>query len=105
MKGLEHFAKKRICVATSGGVDSMALLHFLKSREKQDGFCLSAVHCEHGIRGQESENDMRFVQELCKTWDIPLFVFRENCLEKARTEKLSVETAAPFPPDRLHDAP
>lgn len=91
---IENFANKRICVATSGGVDSTALLHFLKSREKQDGFRLSAVHCEHGIRGKESENDMRFVQELCLSWDIPLFVFRENCLQKAEKEKLSVETAA-----------
>ena len=88
------FANKKICVATSGGADSTALLHFLKSREKQDGFCLSAVHCEHGIRGKESENDMHFVQELCLSWNIPLFIFRGNCLEKSQMEKVSVETAA-----------
>lgn len=90
----QAFLNKRICVATSGGVDSTALLHYLKSREKQDGFTLLAVHCEHGIRGEESERDMAFVQKICKEWGIPLFVFRENCLEKARREKLSVETAA-----------
>lgn len=85
---------KRVCVATSGGMDSTALLHYLKSREKEYCFTLSAVHCEHGIRGKESVEDMRFVQELCNAWDIPLYVFRENCIEKAEREKTSLETAA-----------
>ena len=89
MKNGNYFVNKKICVATSGGVDSTALLHFLKSREKQDGFLLSAVHCEHGIRGEESEKDMAFVQAICKAWDIPLFLFRARCLEKAEKENIN----------------
>lgn len=94
MKGLEKFANKRICVATSGGADSTALLHFLKSREAEYGYYLSAVHCEHGIRGEESVADMGFVAALCEKWGVPLFIFREDCLKKAEREKCSVETAA-----------
>lgn len=94
MDGLERCRGKKICAATSGGADSTALLHFLKSREKEYGYRLSAVHCEHGIRGAESEADMRFVASLCEKWGVPLFVFREDCVKRSETEKCSLETAA-----------
>ena len=90
----EKFSQKRICVATSGGADSMALLHFLKQEETRFGYILSAVHCEHGIRGEDSVEDWKFVEETCRKWGIPVFFFSENCIEKARLEKTSLETAA-----------
>ena len=91
---LRAFQDKRICVAISGGVDSVALLHYLKDGAKKYSYRLSAVHCEHGIRGEESLADMRFVQELCQSWKIPLFVFSDNCPLRAEREKESLETAA-----------
>ena len=94
MKKFDGLFGKRVCVAISGGVDSTALLHYLKSQEKAVGFSLSAVHCEHGIRGEESLLDQAFVRELCKKWDVPLFVFSEDCPKRAKREKISLETAA-----------
>ncbi len=91
---LHDYKGKRICVAVSGGVDSTALLHYLKQQEKTCGYTLSAVHCEHGIRGEESVADMRFVQETCTLWSVPLFLFTEDCPKKAEREKTSLETAA-----------
>lgn len=90
---LENFVGKRICVALSGGVDSVVLLHYLKSRQDL-GFFLSAVHCEHGIRGKESLEDMRFVEELCKDWGVELFLFQEDCPARSQREKESLETSA-----------
>ena len=58
---LTKFAGKRICVAVSGGADSVALLHYLRAQEIKCGFTLSAVHCEHGIRGKASLKDIYFV--------------------------------------------
>ena len=55
---------------------------------------LSAVHCEHGIRGGESLADMRFVQETCEAWNVPLFLFSADCPSLAKAEKVSLETAA-----------
>ena len=81
-------------MATSGGVDSTSLLHYLKTHEKKFGYRVSAVHCEHGIRGEESVADWKFVEKLCQDWEIPLFSFSENCIEKAKKEKISLETAA-----------
>lgn len=87
------FCGKRICVALSGGVDSVALLHYLQERAKPYGYFLSAVHIEHGIRGEESLRDMRFVQDLCKAWGVELFVFRVDCPARANEKKISLETA------------
>jgi tRNA(Ile)-lysidine synthase len=62
---LSLFSGKRICVAISGGADSVALLHYLKTLEKDCGYSLYAVHCEHGIRGAESLADAAFVKDFC----------------------------------------
>ena len=94
MMDLRKWKDKRICVAVSGGVDSIALLHYAKQRSEECGFSLSAVHCEHGIRGEESLSDMRFVQRICMDWRIPLYCFSENCVQKSVLEKTSLETAA-----------
>ena len=75
-------------------MDSVALLHELYEKQGEYGYFLSAVHCEHGIRGEESLADMRFVQDLCKTLGVELFLFQENCVERAKREKVSLETAA-----------
>lgn len=81
-------------MAVSGGADSMALLHFMKTRAREDGFFLSAVNCEHGIRGKESLDDSRFVKEICREWEIPLFFFSADCPAEAARDKVSLETAA-----------
>ncbi len=91
---LIKFSKKRICIAVSGGVDSIALLHFLLHQREKYDFEISAIHCEHGIRGVESLSDKRFVEEICLQWQIPLYCFSENCMERSRREKCSLETVA-----------
>ncbi len=91
---LKGFSGKRICVAVSGGADSVALLHYLKSRENECGYILTAVHCEHGIRGEESLADMRFVQDFCQKLGVELIVYTQDCPARAKREKVSLETAA-----------
>jgi tRNA(Ile)-lysidine synthase len=94
MMNLSGFAGKRICAAVSGGADSTAMLHMLKEAAQKDGFVLQAVNCEHGIRGENSLADTRFVQELCAKWEIPLFCFSADCPKEAKEDKVSLETAA-----------
>ena len=91
---LKDFSGKRICVAISGGVDSVSLLHYLKKCETECGYILCAVHCEHGIRGEESLADARFVTAFCKEQDVPLYSFSEDCPLRAKRDKQSLETAA-----------
>ena len=94
MLDLRKFFGKKVCVATSGGADSTALLHYLKTQEIACGYSLSAVHCEHGIRGEESLDDMRFVEAFCRELDVPLTVFSCDCKQRAKDTLVSLETAA-----------
>lgn len=91
---LKKYKGKTICVAVSGGADSMVLLHFLKSQEQLFGYTVSAVNFEHGIRGKASLMDSQFVKEYCESRGILLYAYQENCLERALKERVSVETAA-----------
>lgn len=61
-----------VCVAVSGGADSMCLLFLLNEMSPVLGISLSAVHVEHGIRGQSSIDDMEYVKRQCGELDIPL---------------------------------
>lgn len=91
---LQAYQNKTICVAISGGIDSVVLLHYLNARKTACGFVLSAIHCEHGIRGEESLSDMRFVEAYCHDLGVPLTIAQEDCVALAKAEKVSLETAA-----------
>jgi tRNA(Ile)-lysidine synthase len=66
----------RICVAISGGADSVALLltlHAANTTPRESlGVGLSAVHIHHNLRGEEANADQQFVEDLCIGLDIPL---------------------------------
>lgn len=62
----------KLLVGLSGGADSMALLHLL-----MDAGCnVTAVHVNHGLRGDASDGDEAFVREVCKGMRIPVLSFR-----------------------------
>ena len=91
---LTPYRDKKICVALSGGKDSMALVHCLLERGREYGITLSAVNCDHCIRGEESAMDSAFVANFCKERGIPLYFFCAEglnlCDEKsARNWRLS----------------
>lgn len=56
-----------LILAVSGGVDSVVMLDFL-SRQYDN---LVVAHFEHGIRGETSRADARFVRELAKKYRLP----------------------------------
>ena len=82
-----------VAVATSGGVDSMVLLHYLTSKSKELSFKIVALNIEHGIRGQDSIDDSNFVKTYCMQNNIPLLFYKIDTLKKAEQDKLSVEQA------------
>ena len=59
-------AGDKICVAVSGGIDSVTLLHFLSTHKNELKIELSAVNVEHGIRGDASKSDTEFVKKFCR---------------------------------------
>src|SRR5580658_4224604 len=88
----------RICVAISGGADSVALLLTLHAANeaKRDalGVGLSAVHINHHLRGEESNADQNFVEDLCIGLDIPLHLHHADIPERITTTSEGIEEAA-----------
>ena len=52
----------------------MALLAMLSKLAPQNAWQLAAAHYEHGIRGEDSLADARFVEDFCRERQIPCFV-------------------------------
>ena len=67
---------RRLVVAVSGGADSVALLLAAAHAAPAMGWAVSALHCDHGLRGRASDLDARFVEKLCDKLGVPLQVFR-----------------------------
>lgn len=81
-----------VLVATSGGVDSTALL-LGASELRADGFTIRAAHVNHHLRGPESDADEAFVRELCARLGVPLDV-ADGTLDDERVRRRGVEAAA-----------
>lgn len=90
------FVKKgeRIAVATSGGADSMALLHYLHASANAFGYEVIALNVEHGIRGESSLRDSDFVKKYCQSFNIPLLSYSVDCPKQASEQKMSIEQVA-----------
>ena len=71
----------KILVALSGGPDSVTLLHVLLQLKENLRIEVAAAHLNHMLRDEESERDEQFVKDLCRKWNVPLFVRRENVKE------------------------
>src|SRR5277367_5598214 len=88
----------RLAIAISGGADSVALLLTLHAANsaKHDslGAGLSAVHINHHLRGEESNADQQFVEDLCIGLDIPLHLHHADIPERIATSTEGIEEAA-----------
>ncbi len=83
-----------VVVGLSGGADSVALLHLLLSLREELSLCsVTAVHINHGLRGEEAARDQRFVEEICKKWDVPLTVYACDVASLAAEWGVGVEEA------------
>lgn len=85
---LAKYENTNICVAVSGGRDSMALLHYMSAHAKEYDIGLSALNCDHKIRGEASARDSAFVKEWCSANGVPLLTFEWND-DCAKTETLA----------------
>ena len=83
-----------VYAAVSGGADSVCLLLLLHTYRARKDFTLRVVHVEHGIRGQESLEDERFVRGLCDELALPLLSFSVDAPGCAGENGLSLEEAA-----------
>lgn len=82
--------KDLILVGISGGADSVALLRILLSA----GYNCVAVHCNFHLRGNESNRDQQFVEQLCAKLGVKLEICHYDTNKYAADNKISIEMAA-----------
>lgn len=82
--------EQRVLLAVSGGIDSMVLLHLFERSE----FDYGVVHCNFHLRGNESDDDERFVREQVEQHGVPSYFKDFDTLEFARLRGISIEMAA-----------
>ena len=80
-----------LAVALSGGADSVALLHILKT---QHAGALFALHVHHGIRGAEADRDAQFCRALCERLEIPFVLLCVDVPALAAASGMGLESAA-----------
>lgn len=62
-----------IIISVSGGIDSTVLLYVLAEISKNIDFKFCVAHINHGLRGNDSDLDEKFVKNLCEKFKIPFY--------------------------------
>ena len=87
---LRPFAGKKLVVAVSGGLDSVALLDLLLGLREELGLKLVVAHADHGLR-TGSREDARFVERLATGHGLPFtataLALRSGPNEEARARE------------------
>ncbi len=81
---------EKVIVGVSGGADSVALLDILHSFKIE---CVVA-HCNFHLRGQESNRDAFFVEELCQKYNLKFERIDFDTEAHAAINSISIEMAA-----------
>jgi tRNA(Ile)-lysidine synthase len=84
----------QVLVAVSGGPDSVALLHVLHRLRQEWDLHLGVAHFDHGLRGEVSREEARFVADLARDLDLPFHAAEGDVLGLAQTQKISLQMAA-----------
>ena len=80
----------KLILGISGGADSVCLMHILLTF----GYSFELAHCNFNLRGEESDADEDFVQELAKEYQLKVHVKQFDTLAYAADNKISTQMAA-----------
>lgn len=83
-----------VLCAVSGGADSVYLLYNTLALARTRNLRVRAAHYDHGLRGEASAADARFVEELCAGLNVPLTVERGDVAAFAAAGHMGIEEAA-----------
>src|SRR4026208_1536263 len=82
--------KDRLLLAVSGGVDSVVLCELCK----QAGYNFALAHCNFQLRGEDSDRDEKFVNELAIKYNSPFYSTSFDTKKEAKQRKISIQEAA-----------
>ncbi|MFY9942602.1 MAG: tRNA lysidine(34) synthetase TilS [Desulfobacterales bacterium] len=83
-----------VLVAVSGGADSICLLHVLLALAPEYGLRLGVAHLHHGLRGEAADRDARFVADLARRCNLPVFLGTADVRGLKQQRRLCLEEAA-----------
>ena len=83
-----------VLLAFSGGADSRMLLHLLAFFAKRDGFSLTLVHVNHGIRGEEAIRDREFCRAVAKEYGVEICILDADVPALAKAHGRGLEEEA-----------
>ncbi|MBC5842577.1 tRNA lysidine(34) synthetase TilS [Flavobacterium sp. F-380] len=81
---------KKLLLATSGGLDSMVMVELFR----QLPYEIALAHCNFQLRGVESFEDQKFVENYAEQYAISLFATQFDTTAFAKDYKLSTQVAA-----------
>ena len=82
--------RKRYLVAVSGGADSTVAASLFH----EAGVQFAIAHCNFHLRGDDSDRDMRFVQEMAARWNVPILIHEFDTLNIQKDSGKSMEMVA-----------
>ncbi len=80
----------KILVAVSGGIDSIVLVHLLK----EYGAHFAIAHCNFALRGEESDADEVFVEQLAEELEVTIHIKKFDTTAYAKKAGFSTQMAA-----------
>ena len=83
-------SKDSLLVAASGGVDSVVLCELCK----QAGHDFTIAHCNFQLRGEESDRDEKFVNDMGKRYGVEVVTKKFETEKYAKEKKISIQEAA-----------
>ena len=89
-KNFPFLKEKRLLLATSGGIDSMVLVHLLHQLK----YDFAVAHCNFQLRNSESDTDEFFVKSFCDEEKIEAFIQKFDTKKFALDYNLSIQLAA-----------
>lgn len=90
LQNFPFLENKKLLLATSGGLDSMVMAQLFSQLPYQ----IALAHCNFQLRGIESFEDQKFVEDFAERQSIPLFATQFDTTAFAKDYKLSTQVAA-----------
>lgn len=87
-------ANDRIVFAVSGGPDSMAMLHYFVKNKSMYTIEIVVAHVDHMLRGEQSREDLAYVQSYCLKNGIPFEATSIPIKEKMAQDRLGMQETA-----------
>ncbi len=90
-----HMLEKgdRVLIGLSGGADSVCLARVLYELAEEYELTLAAVCCHHGLRGEEADRDVLFVEDFCKEHKIRFYKVFDYVEQRAFDKGMTLEEA------------